>query len=76
MAITNEDLKRLALAIAPFIVDASKSKHSLASVELDPAKMFGLPSKREGAGNCVVAIGAGPSIELLKRAIELVKNPH
>lgn len=71
-----EELKALALAIAPFMVAAGQRGNSMVHLELDPAALLGLPVKREGAGRVLVAIAAGTAIQVLSKAIELAEIPQ
>lgn len=74
--VTNEDLKRLAFAVAPFLVAASKNGNSMATVALDPVSLLGLPASSPGAGRVMIAIAAGSSKEVLTQAIAHVQNPQ
>jgi hypothetical protein len=71
-----KELQALALAIAPFLVEAGQRGNSMVEITVDPAALLGLPTKRDGAGRVLIAVAAGSSINILARAIELAKNPQ
>ena len=68
---TNDDVKKLVAALAPFMAEAAKQRHSMVQMELDPARLFGIAVQREGAGRIFVAAAAGPSIDVLKDAVSV-----
>lgn len=75
--ISDNDIKQLALLGTKFMLDAKERGHSMATVESDPVKLFGLPGgHKERAGRMVIAIAGGPSIDTLNTAIKMVQNPH
>ncbi|MEX3689310.1 hypothetical protein AB3X91_39790 [Paraburkholderia sp. BR14263] len=71
-----DELKALAIALAPFMAAAAQRRHSMVHLELDPAQLLGLPNARAGAGRMLVAVAGGPSIEVLAKAIELAQSPQ
>ena len=72
---TDEDVKQLTLLAAKLMMNANVYKHSMAEIELDPQKIFKLPGK-PGAGKLFIAVAGGPSISVLKTAIEIANNSH
>lgn len=66
---TDNDVRNLILALAPFVAEAAKQKHSMVQIDLDPAKIFGISVPREGAGRIFVAAALGPSFTVLKDAV-------
>jgi len=71
---TDEDVKKLVMAIAPFMAEAAQQKRSMVQIELDPAKVFGIAVQQEGAGRIYFAAAAGPSIEVLKSAVSAAQS--
>lgn len=72
---TKEDVRQLTLLAAKLMANANQHKHSMAHIELDPQKLFNLPGK-SGAGKLFIAVAGGPSIAVLKTAIEIAHNPQ
>lgn len=67
---TDDDLKNLVLALAPFMVEAVLHKHSMVQIDLEPTKVLGIAAQHpEGAGRIFIAAAAGPSRPLLKDAV-------
>jgi hypothetical protein len=57
---TDDDVKKPVMALAPFMAEAAKQKHSMVQIELDPAGVPGPAVPRERAGRIFVAAAAGP----------------
>jgi hypothetical protein len=72
---TEDDVKQLTLLAAKLMANASVHNHSMAKIELDPQNLFNLSGK-PGAGRLFIAVAGGPSISVLKTAIEIANNPH
>lgn len=71
--VTDDDLKKLAILSAKFLLDANKHGHSMATVEIDPVKLFDIPRNQDdGAGRTLIAIAGGPSNATLRTAIQMV----
>ena len=72
---TDEDVKQLTLLAAKLMAIANVHKRSMAQIELDPQKLFNR-SGEPGAGKLFIAVAGGPSISVLKTAVEIANNPH
>ena len=55
------------------MIQAATSGHSMAQIELDPAKHMGLDVP-EGAGKIFMVMAAGPSISKLRSGLEIANN--
>ena len=55
------------------MMQAAASGHSMAQIELDPAKHMGL-NLPEGAGEILIVLAAGPSISKLRSGLEIANN--
>ena len=76
MAIKDDEMKRLAMALAPFMFEAAQLGHSMVSLEIDMVQLLGLSNAAPGAGLTLVAIAAGPSIPVLEQALAMAQNPQ
>jgi hypothetical protein len=71
----NEDLQRLVSVLAPFLEEARQQGHSMATMDIDLVKLFGLPYHGKEL-RMVIALAIGPSAPVLSQAIEMAQNPH
>ena len=64
-----KEMRDLVFAIAPFLLEASRQKHSIVKIEIDTARILRLTGCPEGAGKAYVVIAGRPSIALVKGAL-------
>ena len=72
---TDDDLRQLFVALTPFLSEAIERGKSMVTLELDPTKLLGLASSAQDP-RLVVALALGPSVGVLRQAIEMAQNPH
>lgn len=75
--VNDDDIKQLAILAAKFMLSAKSKGHSLATIEVDPVKLFSLSGEHKAdAGRIMIAIAGGSSIDTLKTAIQIAEKPH
>lgn len=68
---SKSQLKKLVFAAAPFLLEAGRHRHSIVTIELDPATLLGLVEHPEDAGKILIVIASGAaSIDLVRNAVE------
>jgi hypothetical protein len=73
--LTDEELQKIFLIYcAKLMLSAKQHGHSMAILEIDPKKVFGLPTtvNNADAGLLMISVAGGPSIEKLKQAVSIV----
>lgn len=71
--INNSSLNELQVLAVKLLM---AEKNTMCEVYFDPVKQLGIQGMAPGAGKMMVVIASGASIDELKTAIKLAKNPQ
>lgn len=75
--VTQDELKTLTMLAMKLMLEAAARGGSMAEIEIDPRKVMGVSTRHaDDAGNILIAVAGGPSIQKLRTALSLADNPQ